>query len=195
MQLCTKEIFLFTPKEMQDIYLLQSIIVGVKHNFLLIQIVANYLNNITWIYLFGTKCTFLWKFRQINFHYFSLFNFHFPYFLGSHLRHLTTELCGTFGKDGTCNLYLLNCKTISTKLSSVFRKYSCNPGTDNNTQDSNYTPRLWRDVRNSFDIVSVCLSVCLSVSLSWPNEQTYRLEFWHGGQVDEFLGQVCRSRS
>ena len=46
MPLCTKEIFLFTPKEMQDIYLLQSIIVGVKHNFLLIQIVANTLNTL-----------------------------------------------------------------------------------------------------------------------------------------------------
>ena len=48
--LCTKEVVLFTPKEMQDICLLQSIIVGVKNNFLLIQIVANSLNNITlWI--------------------------------------------------------------------------------------------------------------------------------------------------
>ncbi len=39
-QPCTKEILLFTPKEMQDIYLLQSVIVGGKHDFLLIQIVA-----------------------------------------------------------------------------------------------------------------------------------------------------------
>ncbi len=44
MSLYTKEIFLFEPK---DIYLLQSIIVGVKHNFRLIKMVANSLNNIT----------------------------------------------------------------------------------------------------------------------------------------------------
>ncbi len=44
--LCTKETLLFTPKEVKDIYLLQSIIVGVRHTFLLIQIVTNPLNNI-----------------------------------------------------------------------------------------------------------------------------------------------------
>ena len=29
----------------------------------------------------------------------------------------------------------------------------------------------------------VCVSVCLSVSLYQPNGQTYRLDFWHVGQV------------
>ncbi len=56
-----------------------------------------------------------------------------------------------------------------------------------------YTPLLWRVWCNSFDIV--CLSVCLSVSLSQPNGQTYKLEFWHGGLVEGYLGQLCGSRS
>ena len=43
--------------------------------------------------------------------------------------------------------------------------------------------------------VCVCLSVRLSVSLSQPKGQKYRLEFRHGGQVKEYLGQVNRSRS
>ncbi len=45
---------------------------------------------------------------------------------------------------------------------------------------------------------SVCLCVCLSVCLlpfSWPNVQTYGLEFRHVGQVEGYLGQVRRSRS
>ncbi len=37
-------------------------------------------------------------------------------------------------------------------------------------------------------VLASCVSV--SVSLSWPNGQTYRLEFWHVGQVEEYLGQV-----
>ncbi len=44
----------------------------------------------------------------------------------------------------------------------------------------------------------VCVSVCPCVRvlpLSQPNGQTYRLEFWHGGQVEGYLGQVHRSRS
>ena len=43
----------------------------------------------------------------------------------------------------------------------------------------------------------VCPSVglCPSVSLSRPNRQAHRLEFWHGGQVEGYLGQVNRSRS
>ena len=41
--------------------------------------------------------------------------------------------------------------------------------------------------------VSVC--VCLSVLHSRPNGLTYRLEFCHVGQVEEYLGQVWRSRS
>ncbi len=45
-------ICIFTSKEMHDIYWLQSIIVGEKHNFLLVQIAINSLNNITLIYLF-----------------------------------------------------------------------------------------------------------------------------------------------
>ncbi len=47
----------------------------------------------------------------------------------------------------------------------------------------NYTPRL-----------CVGLSVCL-LPLSWPNWQTYGLELWHWSQVEEYLGQVYRSRS
>ncbi len=43
--------------------------------------------------------------------------------------------------------------------------------------------------------VCVCVCVCVSVSLSRKNEGTYRLEFWHGGQVEGYLGQVHRSRS
>ncbi len=45
---------------------------------------------------------------------------------------------------------------------------------------------------NSFGIVILC--VCLSVSLSQPNGQTYRLEFWHVGQIGGYLGQVRRSK-
>ena len=36
---------------------------------------------------------------------------------------------------------------------------------------------------------SVCLSVCL-LPLSWPNGQTYILEFRNVGQVEGYLGQV-----
>ena len=46
--------------------------------------------------------------------------------------------------------------------------------------------------------LSVCLCVCLCVCglpLSRPNEQTYRLEFRHLGQVEGYVGQVFRSRS
>ena len=56
-----------------------------------------------------------------------------------------------------------------------------------------YTPHLWRVGCNSFDIV--CVSLCVSVSLSQPNRRTYRLEFWHGGQVEWYLSRVDRSRS
>ncbi len=31
--------------------------------------------------------------------------------------------------------------------------------------------------------------------MSIPNRQTFRLEFWHGVQVEVYVGQVCRSRS
>ena len=59
-----------------------------------------------------------------------------------------------------------------------------------------YTPRLWCDGCNSFDIVcvSVCPSVHPSVSLFQLNAQTYGLEFWHGGQVEGYLGQGHRSK-
>ena len=40
----------------------------------------------------------------------------------------------------------------------------------------------------------VCVCVCASVSLSWVDGQTYGLEFWHGGQVEGYLGQVRRSK-
>ncbi len=43
--------------------------------------------------------------------------------------------------------------------------------------------------------LSVCLCVRPSVSLSRLNGQTYKLEFWHGCQVEGYLGQVYRSRS
>ncbi len=55
-----------------------------------------------------------------------------------------------------------------------------------------YTPHLWREGCNSFDID--CVSVCLSVSLSKPNGKTYRLEFWQGGQVEGYQGQGQRSK-
>ncbi len=40
---------------------------------------------------------------------------------------------------------------------------------------------------------SVCVSVCPSVSLSRLNGQTYELEYWHGGQVEGYLGQIRKS--
>ena len=39
---------------------------------------------------------------------------------------------------------------------------------------------------------TICLSVCLAVSLSKQNAQTYRLEFWHGGQMEGYLGKLDR---
>ncbi len=56
-----------------------------------------------------------------------------------------------------------------------------------------YTPHLWCVECNSFDIV--CVSLCVAISLSQPNGRTYRLEFWHGGQVEWYLSRVDRSRS
>ncbi len=44
------------------------------------------------------------------------------------------------------------------------------------------------------DCMLMCLCVCL-LPLSWPNGQTDVLEFWHGGQVEGYLGQVCKSMS
>ena len=44
-------------------------------------------------------------------------------------------------------------------------------------------------------VLTLCVCVRLSVSLSQPNGQTNGLEFWHGGQVKGYLGQVIRSRS
>ncbi len=41
---------------------------------------------------------------------------------------------------------------------------------------------------NSFGIVTVCVYVYLALT----GEQTYGLEFWHGGQMDDYLGQVGR---
>ena len=56
-----KRYFYLHQKEMQDIYLLQSIFVGVKHNLFLIQIIANSLNNITdislWYKIYFFECT------------------------------------------------------------------------------------------------------------------------------------------
>ncbi len=58
-----------------------------------------------------------------------------------------------------------------------------------------FTPR----VSNASGVIvlarSVCLCVCVFVSLSQTNGQTYGPEFQHVGQVDDYLGQVCRSRS
>ncbi len=47
-----------------------------------------------------------------------------------------------------------------------------------------YTPCLWHVGCNSFDFV--CLSVCVSISLSRLNGRTYRLRFWHVGQVEGY---------
>ncbi len=47
---------------------------------------------------------------------------------------------------------------------------------------------------NSFDIVCLCVSVC-RLPISRPNGQAYGLEFWHGGPVEGYLGQLYRSRS
>ncbi len=58
-----------------------------------------------------------------------------------------------------------------------------------------FTPHV-SDVMGVIVLTSyVCLCVCLSVLLYRPNGQTYRLEFLHGGQVEEYLGKVRRSRS
>ena len=54
-------------------------------------------------------------------------------------------------------------------------------------------PTLWHGGCNSFGIV--CVSVCPSISLCRLNGQTYRLEFWHGGQMGGYVGQGLRSRS
>ena len=48
---------------------------------------------------------------------------------------------------------------------------------------------------NSFGFLCVCDYVCLSILLSQPNGQMCRLEFWHVGQVEKYLGQARRSRS
>ncbi len=43
-------------------------------------------------------------------------------------------------------------------------------------------------------VIVLTSSVCV-LPLPWPNGQMYRLEFWHGDQVEGYLGQVRRSRS
>ena len=60
-----------------------------------------------------------------------------------------------------------------------------------------YTPRQRRIGCNSFGTIcrSVRPSVCVCVLLSWVNGQTYGPQFREAGQVEEYLGQVCRSRS
>ncbi len=44
-------------------------------------------------------------------------------------------------------------------------------------------------------ILASSLCVCLCVSLSEVNRQVCSFEFWYIGQVEEYLGQVRRSRS
>ncbi len=39
-------------------------------------------------------------------------------------------------------------------------------------------------IDNSCKYVNVCL-----LPLSWPKRQMFGLEFWHGGQVEEYLGR------
>ena len=60
---------------------------------------------------------------------------------------------------------------------------------------SNYTSIFTPHVSDMMGVIVLTSSVCASVSLSWANGQTYGLEFWHGGQVEGYLGQVSRSRS
>ncbi len=43
--------------------------------------------------------------------------------------------------------------------------------------------------------VSARVSGVIVLTLSRPIGQTYRLEFWYGGQVEEYHGQDHRSRS
>ncbi len=50
-------------------------------------------------------------------------------------------------------------------------------------------------VSDVMGVIVLTSSVCLSVSLFQPNGQTYRLEFWHGGQVEGYLGQGKGHRS
>ena len=73
--------------------------------------------------------------------------------------------------------YTHHIKWDVTKASHVIRSYY-------------YTLCLWRVGCNSFDIVCVCVCVCPSLSFSRHNWRTYRLKFWHGGRVEEYLGQV-----
>ncbi len=44
-------------------------------------------------------------------------------------------------------------------------------------------------------VIVLTRSVCVFVLLSQVNRQTYRLEFRHVGQVDDYLGQFRRARS
>ncbi len=56
-----------------------------------------------------------------------------------------------------------------------------------------FTPHVC-DVSGVIVLTSyVCPSVSL-LPLSWPNGQMYRLEFWHGGQVEGYLVQGHRSK-
>ena len=40
---------------------------------------------------------------------------------------------------------------------------------------------------------SVCVCVCVSVTTLTAEQTDVRNEFWHGGQVEGYLGQVHRS--
>ncbi len=82
-------------------------------------------------------------------------------------------------REGPTNLLLAKVKNVSGRIGII-------------------TPHV-SDVIGVIVLTSytyMCVCVCPSVSLSGPNGRTNnRLDFWHGGQVDEYLGQVLRSRS
>ncbi len=43
-------------------------------------------------------------------------------------------------------------------------------------------------------VIVLTSSICVCVT-TLTSGQTHRLEFWHGSQVEVYLGEVCRSRS
>ncbi len=87
-------------------------------------------------------------------------------------------------------VYLLLFEPTSAHARWIFRVYR--PFSEN--ASGFITPHVC-DVSGVIVLTSsVCVSVCL-LPLSQPNGQTYGLEFQYVGQVEGYLGQVCRSRS
>ncbi len=54
-------------------------------------------------------------------------------------------------------------------------------------------PFITPHVSDVMGVIVLTSFVCLSVCLPHSTGRTNGLEFWRGGQVDGYLGQVCRS--